>query len=51
MSLHQREHFNQLYEGTNQMIHDLCKEGSYQEGTYVFYIIDFLFAVYEQLLN
>ncbi|KFB37730.1 AGAP011666-PA-like protein [Anopheles sinensis] len=35
MNIHQRDHFNKLYHGTNEVIHDLCEEGPYQEGTYV----------------
>ncbi|ETN58328.1 hypothetical protein AND_010090 [Anopheles darlingi] len=34
MNIHQRDHFNKLYHGTNEVIHELCEEGSYQEGTY-----------------
>lgn len=37
MSQHEREHFNKLYFGTNEMIKDLCSEGAYQEGTYVIF--------------
>lgn len=37
MSITQRQHFNKLYQGTSEVIHELCTEGSYQEGTYVFY--------------
>lgn len=35
MNPQEREHFNKLYFGTNEMIKDLCSEGSYQEGTCV----------------
>uniref|UniRef100_A0A6E8W4J9 Protein TsetseEP domain-containing protein n=1 Tax=Anopheles coluzzii TaxID=1518534 RepID=A0A6E8W4J9_ANOCL len=35
MNIHQRDHFNKLYHGTNEVIHELCEEGPYQEGTYV----------------
>lgn len=31
MSLKQRNHFNKLYSGTNQVIRDLCKVGTYQD--------------------
>lgn len=31
MTLQQRNHFNKLYHGTNQVIRDLCKEGQYQD--------------------
>ncbi|XP_052872883.1 uncharacterized protein LOC128278241 [Anopheles cruzii] len=31
MNIHQRDHFNKLYHGTNEVIHELCEEGSYQE--------------------
>ncbi|XP_053679780.1 uncharacterized protein LOC128730727 [Anopheles nili] len=31
MNIHQREHFNKLYHGTNEVIHELCEEGPYQE--------------------
>ncbi|XP_058126350.1 uncharacterized protein LOC131285596 [Anopheles ziemanni] len=31
MNIHQRDHFNKLYHGTNEVIHDLCEEGPYQE--------------------
>lgn len=31
MNIHQREHFNKLYLGTNDVIHELCEEGPYQE--------------------
>lgn len=32
-----RYHFNQLYHGTGEVIHELCDSDSkYQEGTYVF---------------
>lgn len=37
MSITQRQHFNKLYQGTSEVIHELCSEGAYQEGTYVFY--------------
>lgn len=37
MSINQRQHFNKLYQGTSEVIHELCTEGAYQEGTYVFY--------------
>lgn len=37
MNIHQRDHFNKLYHGTNEVIHELCEEGPYQEGTYVLY--------------
>ncbi|GAB0099526.1 uncharacterized protein DMENIID0001_153980 [Sergentomyia squamirostris] len=30
MTLQQRNHFNKLYHGTNQVIRDLCREGQYQ---------------------
>lgn len=33
MNIHQRDHFNKLYHGTNEVIHELCEEGPYQEGT------------------
>lgn len=31
MNIHQRDHFNKLYHGTNEVIHELCEEGPYQE--------------------
>ncbi|XP_035785329.1 uncharacterized protein LOC118463112 [Anopheles albimanus] len=31
MNLEQRNHFNQLYNGTNQFVRDLCREGEYQK--------------------
>ncbi|XP_029731736.2 uncharacterized protein LOC115267997 [Aedes albopictus] len=31
MNIHQREHFNKLYHGTHEVIHELCQEGPYQE--------------------
>jgi hypothetical protein len=31
MTLDQRNNFNKLYQGTNQVIKDLCKEGDYQD--------------------
>jgi hypothetical protein len=31
MTLEQRNNFNKLYTGTNQVIKDLCKEGEYQD--------------------
>ncbi|KXJ77013.1 hypothetical protein RP20_CCG008493 [Aedes albopictus] len=34
MNIHQREHFNKLYHGTHEVIHELCQEGPYQEGTH-----------------
>uniref|UniRef100_A0A182J239 Uncharacterized protein n=1 Tax=Anopheles atroparvus TaxID=41427 RepID=A0A182J239_ANOAO len=34
MNIHQRDHFNKLYHGTNEVIHELCEEGPYQEGTH-----------------
>lgn len=37
MSQQEREHFNKIYAGTNEMIRDLCSEGQYQEGTYVIF--------------
>lgn len=37
MSITQRQHFNKLYQGTSEVIHELCTEGtSYQKGTYVY---------------
>lgn len=34
-----RKHFNELYHGTGEVIHELCDTNSkYQEGTYVFSI-------------
>lgn len=37
MNQDQRIHFNQLYHGTGEVIHELCDTDSkYQEGTYVF---------------
>lgn len=38
MNMEQRDYFNKLYHGTNEVINELCSEGSYQEGTYVLYI-------------
>lgn len=38
MSPEQRAHFNKLYAGTAEMIHQLCEDNQYQEGKYVFYI-------------
>lgn len=37
MSQQEREHFNKLYFGTNEMIKELCSDGSYQQGTYVIF--------------
>ena len=38
MSISQRQHFLKLYQGTSEVIHELCTEGAaYQEGTYVFH--------------
>ncbi|XP_055598434.1 uncharacterized protein LOC129748011 [Uranotaenia lowii] len=31
MNIHQRDHFNKLYHGTNEVIHELCEEGPYQK--------------------
>ncbi|XP_059608183.1 uncharacterized protein LOC132256021 [Phlebotomus argentipes] len=31
MSIYQRDHFNKLYHGTSQVIHELCEEGPNQE--------------------
>ncbi|ETN62434.1 hypothetical protein AND_005902 [Anopheles darlingi] len=31
MNLEQRNHFNQLYNGTHQFVRDLCREGEYQK--------------------
>ncbi|XP_050091931.1 uncharacterized protein LOC126575332 [Anopheles aquasalis] len=31
MNIHQRAHFNKLYHGTSEVIHELCEEGTYQE--------------------
>ncbi|XP_055530700.1 uncharacterized protein LOC129721782 [Wyeomyia smithii] len=31
MNIHQRDHFNKLYHGTNEVIRELCEEGPYQE--------------------
>ncbi|XP_037033664.1 uncharacterized protein LOC119072520 isoform X2 [Bradysia coprophila] len=31
MNLHQRTHFNKLYHGTGEVIHELCEDGPYQE--------------------
>ncbi|KAG5681525.1 hypothetical protein PVAND_010951 [Polypedilum vanderplanki] len=31
MSQHEREHINKIYDGTNEMIRDLCMEGQYQQ--------------------
>ncbi|CRK91277.1 CLUMA_CG004956, isoform A [Clunio marinus] len=39
MSQHEREHFRKLYFGTNEMIKDLCSEGTYQEGTLIIIFI------------
>ena len=36
MSMKQRTHFNKLFHGTGEVIHELCEDGPYQEGTYVF---------------
>lgn len=36
MNQEQRNHFNQLYHGTGEVIHELCEDTKYQEGTYVF---------------
>lgn len=36
MNQEQRKHFNELYHGTGEVIHELCDTDSkYQEGTYV----------------
>ena len=32
MTLTQRDEFNRIYQGTNEVIRDLCKNGSYQDG-------------------
>lgn len=32
MNLDQRRHFQKLFRGTGQMVHELCQAGSYQEG-------------------
>lgn len=40
MTQEQRSHFNQLYHGTGEMIHELCEDPIYQEGTYVFLLIN-----------
>lgn len=31
MSQLQRDQFNQIYQGTNELIKDLCREGDYQD--------------------
>lgn len=36
MNSDQRAHFNKLYAGTAEMIHQLCEDNQYQEGKYVF---------------
>jgi hypothetical protein len=41
MSQQERQHFQKLYFGTNEMIKDLCAEGTYQEGTYVIFNLIF----------
>lgn len=33
MDLERREMFNQLYNGTGGLIHDLCEDPVHQEGT------------------
>lgn len=33
MNQEQRVHFNQLYHGTGEVIHELCEDTKYQEGT------------------
>lgn len=37
MNTDQRAHFNKLYAGTSEMIHQLCQDNAYQEGKYVIY--------------
>lgn len=34
MTMAQRNHFNKLYHGTGDIVHELCEEGPYQEGTF-----------------
>lgn len=34
MNFDQRRHFQKLFRGTGQMVHELCQAGSYQEGEY-----------------
>lgn len=35
MTPDQRQHFNLLYHGTGELIHELCEESGYQRGTFL----------------
>lgn len=50
MNMEQRDYFNKLYHGTNEVINELCSEGSYQEGTYVLYINNW-FKIHSELVH
>lgn len=32
MNVDQRQHFNLLYHGTGELIHELCEDDQYQKG-------------------
>lgn len=40
MNFDQRRHFQKLFRGTGQMVHELCQTGPYQEGmSYLLYLL------------